>query len=98
MFKAPLPTPLTVETWQERFYAEMTYDTDMLYGHLHCLSNLLPTLIRMYETAQNFDELKSELITLCDSQRALRNDIDEKWDSEDAEQYNLPERSGPTFS
>jgi len=89
MKKEKPPSLLTKRNWPKRVETQFEGEMAMLFGYLSCVDAEIPALTKIIKKAQNFDELKSELLNYIDRQQQFVNDVDEKMNGPNSADYGF---------
>jgi len=81
---------LTVDNWLPYWQLEMEYDTSVMTGYTLATDRDADTLEKIVNSAQNFDELKSELLKFIQGRKDFIADVDEKWNGPNPERWGFP--------
>ncbi|HEX9512991.1 MAG TPA: hypothetical protein VF939_21020 [Puia sp.] len=88
--KPPNDEPLTLDTWYGFWITEYDLSIDSLTGHRIADNRMARKLEKVIATSQNFDELKSQLLTIIQNIKEVEDDINDKWCGPDAKKWGFP--------
>jgi hypothetical protein len=80
---------LTKDNWSGYFNNSIAQDEIFLFGHLEGSDRITSTLEKMVHKATTFDELKADLLNFIQSQKEMRDDIDEKYHSDEPQKWGM---------
>lgn len=82
--------PLTVDNWMPYWQLEMDYDTSIMTGYLMSSDRDATGLEKIVNSANSFDELKSEILKFIQERKDFYKDVTDKWDGPNPERWGFP--------
>lgn len=75
--------PLNAEDWPHRLeefgVTSKGWDYVMFSGYVSAIDRIVPVLKKIAESAENFEQLKAELLTFAKQQEDFSKDVDARW-------------------
>jgi len=82
--------PLTKDNWLGYWINEIHQDATFLIGHQDGNDRITCGLEKILKQAQDFDQLKAELLKFIQERKEFSKDLEEKWDGDTPEKWHLP--------